>query len=149
MGIAARSFSAAILILSAAGCGKGDPSHVRVSGTVTLNGAPLAGAGVAFIPTGDTQGIGAEARTGPDGRYDLIDRRGTPGTQPGAYKVTISKRLLPNGAEVPADDRTPPIESPARETLPPHYSDANRTTLRAVVPAQGGTLDFSLKGKGK
>lgn len=149
MVVAARSLWAVFLILAAAGCGKGDPSHIRVSGLVTLNGAPLAGARVAFIPTGDTQGIGAEARTGPEGRYELIDRRGTPGTHPGAYKVTISKRLLPNGAEVPADDQTPPIESPARETLPPNYSDASRTTLQAVVPEQGGTIDFSLKGKGK
>ena len=147
MRIAGRSLSAAFLIVALAGCGgKGDPSHVSVSGTVTLNGAPLAGAQVTFMPTGDTQGIGSGARTGPDGRYQLIDRRGKPGTATGTYKVTISKRLMPDGSEVPANDKTPPIESPARESLPPNYSDAARTQLQAVVPAQGGSIDFSLRG---
>lgn len=140
----------ALLILALTGCGgKGDPSHVQVSGTVTLNGAPLAGAQVTFIPINDTRGIGAEARTGTDGRYQLIDRRGKPGTQLGAYKVTVSKRLMPDGSEVAADDKTPPIRSSARESLPPYYSDASRTTLQVVVPEQGGAIDFPLKGQGK
>jgi len=146
MSIIARSLSVAFLILTLTGCGgKGDPSHVSMSGTVTLNGEPLADAQVTFIPTGDTQGIGAGAWTGPDGRYQLIDRRGQPGTQPGTYKVTISKRLMPDGSEIPADDKKPPIESPARESLPPNYSDSARTELQAVVPEQGGTVDFPLK----
>jgi hypothetical protein len=146
MGMAARSLSAAFLVLALAGCGgKGDPSHVGVSGTVTLNGEPLAGAQVTFIPTGDTPGVGAGAQTGSDGRYQLIDRRGKTGTEPGTYKVTISKRIMPDGSEVPADDKRPPIESPARESLPPKYCDSTRTELQAVVSAQGGTVDFSLK----
>jgi hypothetical protein len=150
MARAERSLVTAFLILTPMGCGgNGNPSHVRVSGTITLNGAPLAGAQVTFIPINDTQGIGAEARTEADGRYQLIDRRGKPGTEPGAYKVTISKRLMPDGSEVPVDDKTPPIRSPARESLPPYYSDASRTRLQVVVPEQGGTIDFPLKGQGK
>jgi hypothetical protein len=120
-----------------------------VSGTVTLDGAPLAGARVTFVPSGATQGSGAEARTGTDGRYELRDRRGKPGTEPGAYKVTISKQLMPDGSEVSADDKTPPIRSPARESLPPYYSDTARTRLQAVVPEQGGTIDFPLKRERK
>jgi hypothetical protein len=146
MGLTTRSFSTIVLVLALAGCvGKSDPSHVGMSGTVTLNGEPLADAQVTFIPTGDTQGIGAGAWTEADGRYQLIDRRGKPGTQPGTYKVTISKRLMPNGSEVPVDDKKPPIESPARESLPPNYSDSVKTELQAIVPEQGGTVDFPLK----
>ncbi len=144
MAMAARSRSAAFLLLTLAGCGGKDDSHVRVSGSVTLNGQPLSGAQVAFIPTGSTPGIGAQARTGPDGSYQLTDRRGKPGTEPGTYKVTIGKRLMPDGSEVPPDDPTPPIRSPARESLPPNYSDDSRTELQAVVPEQGGTIDFPL-----
>jgi hypothetical protein len=144
-----RFLAVVLVVLSVAGCGKGDPSHVGVSGKVTLNDEPLAGALVNFIPVGKTQGIGAQARTGADGRYQLNDRRGQPGAAPGDYKVTISKRVMPNGADVPADDPTPPIESPAREKLPTIYSNRARTTLKAVVPTQGGDIDFPLKGKGK
>jgi hypothetical protein len=149
MAMAVRSRSAAFLILVLAGCGKGGPSHVSVSGTVMLNGEPLSGALVTFIPTGSTPGIGAEARTGPDGGYQLTDRRGKPGTEPGTYKVTIGKRLMPDGSEVPPDDPTPPIRSPARESLPPNCSDRDRTELQVVVPEQGGTLDFPLQVRGK
>jgi hypothetical protein len=144
-----RSLAVLFAVLSLVGCGKGDPSHVSVSGKVTLNDEPLAGAQIHFIPVGKTQGIGAQARTGADGRYQLNDRRGQPGAAPGDYKVTISKRVMPNGADVPADDPTPPIESPAREKLPTIYSNRARTTLKAVVPTQGGDIDFPLKGKGK
>jgi hypothetical protein len=145
-----RFLAVVFVVLSLAGCGgKVDPSHVSVSGKVTLNGEALAGAQITFIPLGKTQGIGAQARTGADGRYQLTDRRGQPGAAPGNYKVTISKRVMPNGSDVPADDPTPPIESPAREKLPTIYSNTARTTLKADIPPQGGDIDFPLKAQVK
>lgn len=141
-----RFLATVFVILALAGCGgKSEPSHTGVSGLVTLDGQPLSGAEVTFIPIGQTQGIGAQARTGLDGRYQLVDRRGTSGTAPGSYKVIISKRIMPDGSGLPVDDQTPPIESPARESLPPNYSDGTRTELHATVPEQGGTVDFPLK----
>jgi len=137
----------ALAVFALAGCGSNtNPAAVPVSGTVTVNNLPLAGATVTFIPTDGTPGFGGTGRTNAEGKYTLTGSRDdTPGVCPGKYKVVISKRLMPDGTEVPADDRTPPFESPARESLPAAYSNMQAPTLTATVPAQGGTSDFPLK----
>jgi hypothetical protein len=146
----ARRLLLGITLLALSGCGpKDDPLHRTVTGTVTLNGKPLSGAMLRFIPVEGTEGTGGQARTGPDGTYRLLDGRGNPGAAPGNYKVTVSKRLMPNGSDVPPDDNTPPMNSPARESLPAKYSDAGHTELQATVPDAGGTIDFSLKTASK
>ena len=133
-----------------AGCHRADgdgPKQVPVSGIVTLDGKPLAKATLTFIPVGETRGAGATGRTDKEGRYQLTYARGRMGTPAGQYRVAISKRLMPDGKEVPDDDKTPPIESPASESLPPRYSNEQDSTLLATVPPDGGTLDFALKSK--
>ena len=75
----------------------------------------------------------------------LGSRDGSNGVPPGNYRVVISKRLMPNGTDVPADDTTPPMASPAKESLPPTFSSVTSTTLSATVPATGGPVDFQLK----
>ena len=139
-----RAVCLTLLSLIQAGCGgpSSGPSLVPVRGTVTLNDRPLSCAVVTFIPTGSTRGGMATGRTGPDGTYTLRSREGA-GALPGEYRVVISKRVMPDGSDVPADDTTPPMDSPARESLPA-YSDANRPILTAIVPDNGGTIDFPL-----
>jgi hypothetical protein len=133
-------------MLLALGCqNSSGPPLVPVRGTVTLNGKPLAGANVRFIPEGATQGVGSEAITDETGTYTLQYRRSGSGAIVGTYKVTVSKRRMPDGS-APEKDGSP-ITSPARETLPPIYSNTARSTLKAVVPEGGATLDFSLKTK--
>ncbi len=39
----------------------------------------------------------------------------------------------------------PPMDSGAKQVLPPGYSDAGNTTLKATVPPDGGKFDFDLK----
>jgi hypothetical protein len=131
------------------GCGQdaNAPKLVPVSGTVTLDDKPLSGAVLTFTPTGDTRGGGATGRTGPDGKYTLKEPRGGSGAVAGAYKVVISKRVMPDGSDVPADYNVPEMDSPARETLPAHYSSPEQTTLIKTVPPEGGTVDFALKGR--
>lgn len=137
-------------LLWAIGCGDAPsdaPKLVPVSGTVTLDGKALSRARVVFIPTGDTKGFGSEGVTDEEGKYTLKGNRGGAGAVPGTYKVVISKRIMPDGSEVPADDKTPPIDSPAKEKLLPQYSTPTTSTLTAKVPEAGGTSDFSLKSK--
>src|SRR5712692_350445 len=78
------SFLSAV-ILTAAGCG-GDKT-VKVEGLVTLDGNPLPGATVSFMPVGE--GRAATGQTGADGSFRL----GTFGTDDGAlageYKVIV------------------------------------------------------------
>jgi len=133
------------------GCGKPvDPSLVPVSGTVTVDGQPLANATVTFIPKDGTPGFGGTGKTDVTGKYTLAGSRdNVPGIPPGEYRVAISKRLMPDGSEVPANDNTPPMMSPARESLPVGYSNPATTQLTATVKAGGGPIDFALKDKKK
>jgi hypothetical protein len=140
---------ALILAVCAMGCGKAPRADqenlVPVTGTVKQNGKSLRRALVNFYPIGETKGVPASGQTGEDGSYELTNVRQNKGVVPGEYKVSISRRLMPDGKEVPEGDVTPPIESPARETIPPRYSDPQASKLRAVVRAGGGPYDFDLK----
>jgi hypothetical protein len=133
------------------GCQKATKSAlVPVSGTVRLDGKPLARATVTFIPDGATKGFGSEAVTNEAGEFRLKSRRTGDGAVAGTYKVTISKRLMPDGSEPVFDDKTTAITSPAKETLPPTYSTREKTTLTATVPEGGtSTLEFVLKKSGR
>lgn len=71
-----------------AGCG-GGLGPVPVAGTVTLDGEPVAGAKVTFIPAGP--GIPATGTTDATGRYELRIGSGRTGVPLGRYGVTVSK----------------------------------------------------------
>lgn len=129
------------------GCTNNEPQIELhpVTGTVKWQNKILPGAAVTFTPIGDTHGAGGFGRTDANGVYKLTNVRGPEGVAEGEFKVVISKRLLPDGSDVPENDMTPPIDSPARESLPPNYSDAEHTTLTAKVSKGGPPLDFDLK----
>jgi hypothetical protein len=83
---------APLALLGMIGCGS-DPDKaiklVPVTGTVTLNGKPMANAMVSFIPeVGNTASTAGGDTTGPDGNY-LAQYRGRNGLAPGKYKVTV------------------------------------------------------------
>jgi hypothetical protein len=61
----------------------------------------------------------------------------------------ISKRLMPDGSELPANDNTPPMNSPAKERVPAAYSSMAASTLSATVRPDVGPIDFPLKDKKK
>ncbi len=118
---------------------------VPASGVVTLNGAPLAGALVTFIPETGLPGVGETDRAG---RYDMRTVRSS-GVAPGDYKVAISYLVSPEGEPQGLAERNATIPSPAmleaREQLPADYSDNFRTNQRATVTPRGGTFDFDVK----
>jgi hypothetical protein len=137
--------------LALPGCGKSDAKMADVSGTVTLKDKPLADAEVYFV-SGSFQGYG---RTDENGHYRLV--RGAP---IGECKVYIKKtdtegdtggfkiggegmdeeqyREWRKGQGLDAAKRKKP-------TLPPEYSDPEKTKLTFTVPP-GGTkeADFNL-----
>jgi hypothetical protein len=134
------------MVLVLAGCSQSNaPPLIPVTGRVTLDNQSLAGAEISFIPTGTTAGAGSRGRTDPEGTYKLFALRGGVGAVAGEYKVVISRRVLPDGSPLPANSEVPPIESNAREQLPPEYSDPARTKLHTVVKAGNEPIDFSLR----
>lgn len=149
------SVRAGLLFLCAVACaGCGGPAAVKLDvvpakGVVTLDGQPLANADVTAIPLGDTEGAGGTARTNAQGEFSITHFRGEPGLPKGEYRVTVSLRKLPDGSVPPVNDPTPPIESPAVETLPPAYSQIDTTTLRWNLAADGAPTTFALKASGK
>jgi hypothetical protein len=133
------------------GCGARDTDSLRrvpVSGTITLDGKPLGNTEVTFIPTGNTKGRGATGFTTAEGRFELSVSNGRPGVPAGEYRVVLNKLVMPDGSDFPLNSPVPPIESPARELLPACYSNAESTTLTAMVPEGGSTIDFSLSMRG-
>src|ERR671936_1005518 len=78
----------AALVLAASGCGrKGKPIPVR--GAVTLDGQPVVGAAVNFIPEVGN-GVPAYAMTKEGGVFDLTTTSLGDGAMAGNYVVTIT-----------------------------------------------------------
>ncbi len=138
--------AAGLLLGLTLGCGgdAADADAIPVAGAVTVNDQPAANAVVTFRPDGDTKGNGGAGTTDAAGLYEILTPQGKKGLLPGKYKVTVSRRLNPDGS--PPDPKEMPIESKARESLPPKYADAAKTELTATVAAgDKKAINFSLK----
>jgi Carboxypeptidase regulatory-like domain len=136
-GLLPLPFAVCLLPFALTGCG----GPVDVQGKVTLNGKPLAGAMVVFIPEGG--GPEAGAFTDAEGNFRLNGRK-TEGTLPGEYRVIVSKKEWPPGV-TPPDPTKMTFDSvkAKRETVPANYTVQDRTPLRVTVP-RGGTTDVHL-----
>lgn len=132
----------------AAGCsGRGPnlPPQYPVSGTISMDGKPLSGAGIMFLPRGETRGTGAFGMADAAGKYILKTDHGGAGAPEGEYAVTISRVVNRDGTPyVPKPDVA---EAGERESLPGMYSDSMKTVLTATVPKGGDTINFELKAK--
>ena len=138
------------LMFVVAGCGGNVsdlPKLMPVGGTVTLDGKPLANAMIAFVPSGSTRGTGANGRTDTVGKYELATRSGEKGAPAGEYRVVVTKLVMPDGTDFPANSAVAPINSPAKQILPAKYSMAGQTVLRAKVGEGGTVIDFPLTAK--
>jgi hypothetical protein len=145
------------VVLFAAGCGESGPQLVPVHGRVTLDGKPLAGKTVKFIPEKETPGQGAGGNTDADGNYTLLAvrpgaTRDRPGVPPGAYRVIVTEPMFPIDLPVQkADDSTPtpaiglPSEQPKKQAIPSSYTSPESTLLRVEVPPKGGAIDLTLR----
>jgi hypothetical protein len=115
----------------------------QVSGTITLDDAPLAGADVTFEPAnpGDLHLGAFGGQTGPDGKFQITLGPGTGrNAQPGRFVVLVTKGA---GVVLPVPDageeertkelmkRTAPGLS--RGTLPGVYADRDRSPFRADI----------------
>jgi hypothetical protein len=150
-------------LLAAVGCGDDGPRLAPVHGTVTLDGKPLAGKTVKFVPDPGTPGQGAGATTDAEGTYTLIAARpgatrDTPGAPAGAYRVVVEERMFPDalpparaatdGAPAPAVG--PPVPNKKKkQEIPPAYGSADTTPLRVTVPDGGGVMNLAMESGAK
>jgi len=105
------------------------PPLGTVTGTVTLNGEPLANAIVRFIPEAkkdENRAAPSQAITDDKGYYRLLYVRDVFGAAVGEHRVEISQR-----------------DANGREKLPAQYN--RQTTLRQAVKSGSQVIDLKLE----
>ena len=150
MRICCDYFAWLCLAFTVVGCGgsaSDQPKLMPVRGMVVLDGKPLSGAVVAFDPTGSTHGTGAYGHTDKAGKYELATRSGGKGSPVGDYRVVVTKLVMPDGSDFPANSKVAPIDSLAKQILPARYGMIGQTMLRATVRDGANTIDFPLSAK--
>lgn len=123
------------------------PATHPVSGTVTMNGQPVARANLSF-QLADGSGSAAGV-TDNQGRYELTTFTAGDGAVPGEYLVAITQfEEPPPGAGVPDDhpDYNPNLpEFVPKNLLPERYATAKSSGLKATVVEGPNTgVDFEL-----
>ena len=127
-------------------CGKNVLKTEPVTGTITLDGAPLANCVVYFTPSGEgSQGVG---RTDDKGVYTLQTAQGAAGagTTPGSYKVHFTCEEVVSPEELDAEGNTIK-EEVVKSVLPAKYNNDDTSGFTAEVVKGKNTIDFALESK--
>ena len=148
-----RVLSLVALLAIAAGCAK-VPKTVKVDGTVTLDGKPLSGATVTFVPEA-LDGHPAAGRTDMNGEFDLTTFSSADGAMPGSYKVVVTRSEPDKQTEgknpmemsdkekaaffmkMSPDGKAKEGPKKSGVSVPAVYGDASTTPLKQIVPAEG------------
>ncbi len=147
-----------LLLIALAGCGSEEDSITLypVKGTVTLNGKPMAGATITFVPdasnVASTPGVDS---TGPEGTYSIRFKSRT-GLSPGKYKVMVEPALtVPGGADVPEEFKDDPYMAQLSLGRDPgadrKEAAGEKSEFDAEVTANptSNVFDFDVKAKAK
>jgi hypothetical protein len=136
------------IALAGSGCGEGGPKGAKVTGSVTMGGAPQGGARLGFIPVSSLEPGAAStgAVTGEDGKFEVL-------LLPGKYKVTLS-RMVDKGGKVPGDSEDPSqdfaqLEAAGmlRQTFPQEYTSPESTPVSVDIPPEGKALEPIVVGQ--
>ena len=141
-----------MLIVTVCGCsGAKDSPLVPAEGIVTLDGKPLSGATVLFIPLEGATLQSCTGRTDATGRFRLqtMDLQ-KEGALAGSYKVVVSKKVNPDGTDfVPKPDEDPMLAA-YKELLPRPYHDDAQSTLEITIPETGtDKIELKLSSKAR
>jgi hypothetical protein len=122
-------------LVSLLGCSDGGAKIIPVSGTVTLNGKPLANATVLFSPIAKpgevNAGDGSAGKTNANGEYTLTTSHGLPGAQVGTHRVRISVLVQQSGS---GDERRPRGGWPVKDQIPARYNEETKLTFEVTAP---------------
>ena len=131
-----------VLVLTIGGCGgDGRPSLVKVEGKVTLNGEPLGGAKLGFIPVdqGD-YGRASRATSNADGTFVVGTYAKDDGMPRGKYTVVVEKTEyvdeLPDGFNI-EDPEANAVSVKMKRFLPEHYGNPSDSGLTVEVSSSG------------
>lgn len=146
-------FTVSLTFLS--GCGSKGPKVYYVEGIVTLDGIPVGGCSVNFVPKQESQDsndlsapLYASGDTDPHGKYKLSATRGAAvgaGTTAGEYKVSLSKRKY----DVPVGPDGRPTGPPKiTHIIPQVFEDDNNSRVSVEVIKGKNVFNFALKSDG-
>lgn len=116
---------------------------VEVSGTVTLDGAPVEGAAVYLYAADETYSFGV---TDSSGNYTMMLNSDKSGVMPGEKRVEISTMSNPLGEAADAGEmEEDPDAAPAgkSEKIPACYNA--ETKLKVNITSADSSFDFELK----
>ena len=138
---------AAVGVMLAAGCG-GDSKYVPVSGVVTLNGKPYAGAVVTFQPEGgkgnNNPGRGSVGVTDAQGRFTLATDDGNNGAVIGTHQIKIRTQGDMVGFDPAVGSPDSPTQEKNKKTDPIPIEWRELGKNKYEVPP-GGTKDANFE----
>jgi hypothetical protein len=149
---------AAVLAAGVTGCGSeaasGPEPVYPVTGVITFQGRPVAGADVTFFNADKNRS--AFGKTNAQGKFNLSTFALNDGAVEGSHVVTVAKVTAPPPTTTPAaplesEEYVPPgigestqPEAPKSE-LPEQYADPETSGLTANVQAGPNEISFDLK----
>ncbi|QDV56691.1 carboxypeptidase-like regulatory domain-containing protein [Rosistilla oblonga] len=164
------SFMAGVVAI--AGCGDAGPPRVPITGTLTLDGEPLAFKSLTLTPIEGTTGGGASGYSDSEGKYQVLamvpgavqDFNGCP---PGRYRVTVSEPLIPisdadfqtasKGEVIDSNEpaaavfmpTTPRKKKQAKGAIPSVYASGTMSPLVIDVAEGNELIDLALASTAK
>lgn len=138
-----------LLMLFHVGCSsRGDqPELGTVTGTITLDGQPLAGVAVVFQPD---NGRPSRGMTDAQGKYELTYIRQTKGAKVGPHRVEIAPSEEGEVEEVEEaeggdgeEQQASPKPKSGKSAVPARYNV--KSELKADVKSGANTFDFALE----
>jgi hypothetical protein len=119
------------------GCGGGDPLGRRaISGTVTVDGAPLPQGGISFEPVGG--GVTSSGAVIDRGKYTIPKDKGLP---PGKYRVVVNALKPGTGMTLPAGKMPGEAVGPPPEELIP--AEWNTNSKNFIEVSDSGPTQFT------
>jgi hypothetical protein len=146
-----------IFVTFISGCGEENPyGTVPVTGKVTVDGQPMEGIHVSFVPVSEG-GRGAGGYTDAAGGF-VLSTPGAPhggGCVPGGYEVVLDKReglskeiKVPNPGKYESDTRSVPTGEVIYH-IPQRYSDPKTSGIEPVRVEKGKKNHFTFDLKAK
>ena len=134
------------LICFVVGCSSPPPVEtlVPVAGKLMVNGKPMDGVTLTFIPEISKNNRGGSAITGTDGSFTVTDlTQNLPGMAAGRYIVAYSRMRLADGSAPPEPKEGEPVDPGAIriETMPIHLQtpDSRDPASFVEIPNEGTT----------
>ncbi len=139
-----------VSLLALSGC---TSKACKVTGVIKMDGEPIEGVSISFVPKTDGQGELAAGTSVAGGAYEIKTLSGdiVDGTVPGTYTVVLRKsEVLWDGKSWmhPAGGGEPVKSTTLKELLPKQYTSSATSPFTATVEkGKPNTFDFDIKSK--